>query len=34
MLKEGLLIDTTFDPPQFSSDYTLKFHSVNSEKMH
>ncbi len=24
MLKEGLSIDTTFNPPQFSSDYTFK----------
>jgi hypothetical protein len=24
MLKEGLSIDTTFNPPSFSSDYTFK----------
>jgi hypothetical protein len=24
MLKEGLSIDTTFNPPLFSSDYTFK----------
>jgi hypothetical protein len=24
MLKEGLSIDTTFDPPQFLSDYTFE----------
>jgi hypothetical protein len=30
MLKEGLSIDTTFNPPQFSSDYTFNTFFLDS----
>ncbi len=35
MLNEGLSIDTTFNPPQFSSDYTfnVRYHTGGSMKL-
>ncbi len=31
MFKDGLLIDTTFNPPWFSSDYALKTQTLYLE---
>jgi hypothetical protein len=31
MLKEGLSIDTTFNPPKFSSDYTFKMLQIKPD---
>ncbi len=30
MLKEGLLINITFNPPWFSSDYTFKHYIIST----